>query len=263
MHWFKLYDDCHVSEAGYIDTSNIHPTRVILEWVLVFIISGERTFRIYNEDFTVRANEFFILPPHIPHYGLFKDNHKALFIHFKMNGYETTSPDHIDSSMIVIPLYGKIPNETNCIEMMDYVVRHRAPPFYSQKFTSIQMLALLYQLSISAQKNALWNNRESTLAIKILRYIDDNKSVNLKCEDYERTFGKCYRQLNDIFKHVYKVSIKQMFITIRINHAKLLLNSGYTITQVCSECGFDDYLYFLKTFKSRTGMTPTEYKNQQ
>ena len=40
-----------------------------------------------------------------------------------------------------------------------------------------------------------------------------------------------------------------------------MLRSGYTISETSTACGFEDYFYFLKVFKNKTGMTPSEYKN--
>ena len=57
------------------------------------------------------------------------------------------------------------------------------------------------------------------------------------------------------------MTIKQMQVTLRVNQAKRMLRSGYTISETSTACGFEDYFYFLKVFKSKTGMTPSEYKN--
>ena len=102
---------------------------------------------------------------------------------------------------------------------------------------------------------------ESRLAYRILQYIDDNKDQHLKNRDYEDTFGKTYNRLNTIFQTVYGMTIKQMQVTLRVNQAKRMLRSGYTISETSTACGFEDYFYFLKVFKSKTGMTPSEYKN--
>ena len=58
------------------------------------------------------------------------------------------------------------------------------------------------------------------------------------------------------------MTIKQMQLNLRITRAKSLLSSGYTITYTSASCGFEDYFYFLKIFKTRTGFTPTEYINK-
>ena len=81
------------------------------------------------------------------------------------------------------------------------------------------------------QKRELWCNLESRLAYRILQYIDDNKDKHLKNRDYEDTFGKTYNRLNTIFQTVYGMTIKQMQVTLRVNQAKRMLRSGYTISE--------------------------------
>ena len=39
-----------------------------------------------------------------------------------------------------------------------------------------------------------------------------------------------------------------------------MLSSGYTIAETSAACGFEDYFYFLKVFKKKTGMTPSRYQ---
>lgn len=79
--------------------------------------------------------------------------------------------------------------------------------------------------------------------------------------DYEAAFGKTYNRLNTIFHTAYGMTIKQMQVLLRVNQAKRMLRLGHTISETSTACGFEDYFYFLKVFKSKTGMTPSEYRN--
>ena len=50
---------------------------------------------------------------------------------------------------------------------------------------------------------------------------------------------------------------------MRIDEAKRLLEKGlYKTYEVAERSGFGDVKYFMKTFKTFTGMTPKEYKLQ-
>lgn len=144
---------------------------------------------------------------------------------------------------------------------MEYAASHRAPPFFDQRFLSSQIQAILYQLSLAMQKKRLWSNQENGLAGRILRFIDDNKGEQMKNQDYTAAFGKSYSRLNAVFQAVYGVTIKQMQGILRIDQAKRMLSSGYTIAETSAACGFEDYFYFLKVFKKKTGMTPSRYQD--
>ncbi len=257
--WFKLDGDIRILNIGKVCTTNRHPDRILPVWVLVIVNSGERTFRIYSEDYCIHGGEFFLLPPHVRHMGLLEDKHEACYFEFYMDGEEVSPPQKIDSESILLPLYGNTPVDLDCFGSMDYAVRHRAMPFYSEKFIIVQMQAVLYQLSLYMQKSVLWTRSETKLAYHILQFIQDNMNRKLRDRDYQEQFGKSYRQLNNIFFHCYSTTIKQMQVALRINRAKLMLSSGHTITETSQECGFEDYLYFLKAFKNKTGMSPKTF----
>lgn len=49
---------------------------------------------------------------------------------------------------------------------------------------------------------------------------------------------------------------------LRIDTAKkLLTTTNSSINDVSIQAGFNDYFYFLKTFKKYTGKTPSEFRN--
>ena len=56
------------------------------------------------------------------------------------------------------------------------------------------------------------------------------------------------------------------FLTdIRMRQACFLIEtfaSTLTLSQIAENCGFTDYVYFSKKFKSFMGISPTEYKNR-
>ena len=255
-----MSDDIRIESVDKYTGANVHPDRVMTQWVMVLMCSGERTFRIYDEDYAVHGNEFFILPANVQHYGIKKDLHQAYFSQFWTKGTEVSPPTKIDPDNILLPICGQIPIDLQCFAVMEYAVRHRTAPFYSEKFLASQIRAILYQLSLNTQKAALWSKQENLLAYRILKYIDDNKGRQLLEQDYVESFNKSYHRLNAIFQYVYGMTIKQMQINLRIDQAKRMLSAGHSIVETSLTCGFDDYLYFLKVFKRNTGMTPTEFQ---
>lgn len=76
--------------------NNMHPDRMMTQWVLVLMISGERSFRVYGENYVVHSGEFFLLPPYVQHCGLQYDNHAAYFAHFQATGIQVPPPVKVD-----------------------------------------------------------------------------------------------------------------------------------------------------------------------
>ena len=52
----------------------------------------------------------------------------------------------------------------------------------------------------------------------------------------------------------------QYLMKVRIEKAKSLMKSSFSIHEIASSVGFNDALYFSKQFRKWTGMTPSEYK---
>lgn len=66
-----------------------------------------------------------------------------------------------------------------------------------------------------------------------------------------------------MFIQQYHMTPKQFLIDLRINHAKLLLSEGrLKIHAVAEKCGFTNPYHFGRSFKEKTGLTPTEYMKQ-
>lgn len=61
------------------------------------------------------------------------------------------------------------------------------------------------------------------------------------------------------FKQATGETYLQYLNNLRISQACKLLKSGFPISQVCEECGFDNPSYFIQLFRKTTGITPKQY----
>ncbi|AZQ57595.1 AraC family transcriptional regulator [Maribacter sp. MJ134] len=65
------------------------------------------------------------------------------------------------------------------------------------------------------------------------------------------------------FKKITNKTFIQFVNEYRLVHAsKLLAEKPMSITEVCFECGFNNFSHFNKSFKAFTGQNPSEYRNQ-
>ncbi len=63
-----------------------------------------------------------------------------------------------------------------------------------------------------------------------------------------------------LFKDKFGIAPKQYILNKRIEYAADLISSGlYTLNEIAEKCGFNDYKYFLVTFKKFMHVTPTHY----
>lgn len=97
-------------------------------------------------------------------------------------------------------------------------------------------------------------------------YINRNFRNKIKIEDVAGIIG----MTNSSFCHFFKKRTQKSFVDylneVRIGHAAVqLIETTKTISEVCYNCGFNNVSNFNRIFRSKKGLTPTEFRkfNQQ
>jgi AraC-like DNA-binding protein len=86
-------------------------------------------------------------------------------------------------------------------------------------------------------------------------------NINLKAIADEAFFSKFH--FIRLFKTIYGKTPHQYLINLRIEKAKLLLQTEVSIAYVCFSVGFESVSSFTGLFKRITSITPSTYKYQQ
>ena len=62
-----------------------------------------------------------------------------------------------------------------------------------------------------------------------------------------------------LFKEEVGIGFKEYVDRLRFDYAKkLLMHSKISVARVCRECGFEDYPNFIRRFKKRFGISPSQ-----
>lgn len=97
----------------------------------------------------------------------------------------------------------------------------------------------------------------------MLDYIANNHNKDIKVEDIAAHVKLHPKYAMGLFKNMLSVSIKQYLIIMRINHAKVLLsNTRNPIKNIATNSGFKHPSSFFAAFKTHTGVTPQEFRDQ-
>jgi AraC-like DNA-binding protein len=117
----------------------------------------------------------------------------------------------------------------------------------------------LISLSSGNRKNIFVENFETILISNI-----SNKDFSMsKALEH---IPLCPDHFKKLFKKETGLTPSQYLMEKRINHAKQLLENGYsrfiTIKQVAAQVGFDDAYYFSRVFKKYAGNSPLDWYNQ-
>jgi YesN/AraC family two-component response regulator len=95
----------------------------------------------------------------------------------------------------------------------------------------------------------------------IIDYINAHICEDLSLDHLAKIFYLNKNYLGIIFKSSTGYTIKEYIISKRMMLAKQYLLENEPISQVLEKVGFNDYSYFIRTFKKQVGVTPKQYIN--
>lgn len=107
------------------------------------------------------------------------------------------------------------------------------------------------------------NDESDSKATEIRQYIDRNyNSPELSRDMLADKFGLSVRHMSRIFVKQYGKGISEYIMSVRIEHAKRLLNkTSIPIDSIITMIGYNSLQYFKQRFKEQTGYTMSEYRN--
>ncbi len=78
-----------------------------------------------------------------------------------------------------------------------------------------------------------------------------------------REVGLSRSGFQHLYKRVFGVNVMEDVIAGRVECAKrLLTTTQFTVKEISMQCGYSNEYSFMRQFKERTGVTPSEYRNR-
>lgn len=232
--------------------SRIKPTIVIIEYVF----KGSGQLLIDGKKYDVKTDDIYILPSGVSHeyssnendpWGKFFMNlsgslAQSLLVSFGLNNqYVFTAPS-------LKELFKKI-IKTSFEDTPEAVKQSKLIGIY------VEILHRLNQLNKDSEK--------STEAILLKNYLDENYSTIISNKELAnqiyRSTDYCLKLFKKEFgKTPYDYQIENK---IRIT-CSLLQNTRKAISEIAEFVGYDNPHYFASMFKTKLGLTPSEYRKK-
>lgn len=97
---------------------------------------------------------------------------------------------------------------------------------------------------------------------KAICYMEEHVTQNISLDEIASHIKLSKFYFSRYFKKYMGMTPHQYFINMRVQYAKQLLVTTYaSVEEVADQCGFDNASNFIRTFKHRTGMTPTTFRS--
>ena len=96
--------------------------------------------------------------------------------------------------------------------------------------------------------------------LQIIRYIHSHYREDLSLGSLAEVMHLNASYVSQLFSRESGTTYRKYLTELRIEKAKeLLTTTNLSLSEVSEQVGFNDYFYFLKTFKKLTGISPGKY----
>ena len=212
---------------------------------LSFCTEGQIVYNINGKDVISDKNVVVLLPKHGT-YTLYGTKGGIFpLINFQCDNFE------IDT-IISLPLN----------ELDEYISRYeKLKSLFIFNENRLKAYSVFYDILDRLSKE---QNRKSNILSPAIKYIEkhlDDTELNNTRLAKVLNISEVY--LRKLFLENYGTTPKQHILNIRLEKAKqLLCDSVFSVTEISELCGMSSVYHFCRVFKSKIGVTPTEYAKQ-
>lgn len=257
----------------------IHEDLLLFNYELFVMTEGTLYLTYNNEDYTVSAGEFLLLPP-IPapnnhRRGLRPSRCSFYWLHFETgvpfvlkdipeNGLQACVCQ-LPEDTICIPRQGTAGNQEKIIVLMKQLqdaVKNLYKPVILNYMSTVILCELFSQFY--TKKEVLEKSRKTQKQIyhDIIDFVKLNINRNLKVSDVAAHFGYNEKYLSHLFGTVAGIPLKQFILTNKINAANFMLtDTNKSISEIAHALGYSDSHNFSRAYKKISGLSPSEYRN--
>ncbi len=216
--------------------------------VLVFRHRGNAEIVNGKERTRLTKNDVTFIPLGYEYTIHTQEDEEVTVIHFRAN---------IQSGKSVKVLHARRPEVFTSLFEKALQCWHNKPLGYVYRIDS-----LLLSIFENLEKQSVEENNDS-LYLNVQSAIDEMHtefaSPDFSIERLAAHTGYCPAYFRRIFKQITGKSPQEFLMNLRIQHAVMLLESGYyNVEQVSEQCGFESAKYFSTAFKAIVGAPPSK-----
>lgn len=244
---------------------NVDKGRILNEYQLLYITDGQGVFTYgpTKQSYFISEGKMFFVTPGIWHTykPINNSGWNEYWIGFKGDiisriveeGFFLNRPPvfNIGLNERIVDLYQK------AIE-----IAHEERAGYQQALSGIVMhiLGLMYYRDKTRDFEDEELIRKINKAKVIMR---ESTYSSIAPEEIAEQLNVSYSSFRRAFKELTGTSPAKYMVELKINAAKLLLSTtGESVKEISYKLNFENPIYFSLSFKKRTTLTPTEYRNQ-
>lgn len=226
------------------------------------VLRGSGTYTVDGKTYEIRRGALLFMSPAGFHEVMFSEKTKLINIMFEANMCDSrllyalfSSKSHIwkyidEKSLLFL--------ETVCTELAELIEAKTDSGIFSRALLNCVASKIL-QLADAGQVDITADSIQ-----KAVIYIQSNFTDGITLSDAASVTGYSPSYFSERFRSYVGETFRSYITNLRFSHAeKLLKYTDMSVTEICFECGFNNYAHFMKAFKARYKTTPVAYRKQQ
>ena len=102
------------------------------------------------------------------------------------------------------------------------------------------------------------------MIVEIMEYIDEHYGKDIQLSEIAAKYYRDVTYVSKLFKEYTGMNYNDYLMNKRVEEAKkLLLNTDMSVEDIANEVGYCNIIYFRKVFKSKTNMSPGQYRKDK
>ncbi|WP_267202574.1 helix-turn-helix domain-containing protein [Limosilactobacillus kribbianus] len=135
--------------------------------------------------------------------------------------------------------------------------------YYTDAVISYTVTQLLLEIANDFLMGLHQLTMSNPRAVEIISWVQENLDSQLTVQMIADHFGMNYRYVSRLIKKETGMTAANLIIQKKIDIARnLLLNSNLPLKVIANQAYFNDVKYFMRIFKKRVGLTPTQFRQQ-
>ena len=245
---------------------------------VIYVYDGSCKQTISNNKITLTTGDVCIIPPGIKHDISVFDGSIILNCLIKKSTLHNIFFNFLNNPNILSAFFlNNIYSETG----NNYIIFHTGNDFEIQRgflytywesinktlyydqmigYTLLLIFGLLIRVYEKTAELPVFTKKTDVQRFALLQFIQDNYS-HITLDDVAARFNYTPEYTSKLIKNTTGLTFTQILQHIRIEKAQVLLHdTNMTIANISHEVGYENTEHFIRTFKSRIHMTPTEYR---
>lgn len=223
-----------------------------VDYHILYITDGQCEVE-YNDKVYLLRHGFVLYPPHVPQKYIDYNNTTKMWIHFNGNSVEEILKDaRLENgvhSLSPSPILEKM--------FTQLIAEHNQKLFVSNE--NGLLLSLLYTLGKLVNNTDSTNNKIS----QAVTFITTHYNTEISIRELAASANLSPSRFMSLFKAQTGMAPHSYQQMLRLKNCMALLTSTQlSISDICSLSGYQDPLYFSRTFRKHVGMSPRQYRQK-